>query len=352
MDRPAKSCPDCDSPDLDRRRFLRTATAAAAAAGLPLWATPKLVADPPTPTSAAETAVKALFDTLTDAQRKEICFDWNYLDKKGRGLLRTHVSNNWQVTPQHIKSDFYTAKQQGIIHDIFKGLVNPEWYAKFLKQLKDDTGGKPWGADQSIALFGKPGDGKFECVLTGRHMTLRADGNTEEHVAFGGPIFYGHAAQGFNEKADHPGNVFWPQAQLANNVYKLLDESQQKSALVSESPHEAEVQFQGEKGQFPGLPITKLTSDVQKELQKVLAALIEPFRAEDRDEAIVCLKKQGGLEKCSLAFYKDQDIGNDGVWDNWRIEGPSFVWYFRGSPHVHVWVNVADDAGVKLNAKG
>jgi len=44
------------------------------------------------------------------------------------------------------------------------------------------------------------------------------------------------------------------------------------------------------------------------------------------------------------------DIGNDKVWDNWRLEGPSFVWYYRGAPHVHVWVNVADDPSVKLNA--
>lgn len=47
-------------------------------------------------------------------------------------------------------------------------------------------------------------------MLTGRHMTVRCDGNSAEHVAFGGPIFYGHAASGFNEKPDHPGNVFWP----------------------------------------------------------------------------------------------------------------------------------------------
>ena len=44
-------------------------------------------------------------------------------------------------------------------------------------------------------------------------------------------------------------------------------------------------------------------------------------------------------------------MGDDGVWDNWRIEGPSFVWHYRGAPHVHVWVNVADDPSVKLNAK-
>jgi hypothetical protein len=34
------------------------------------------------------------------------------------------------------------------------------------------------------------------------------------------------------------------------------------------------------------------------------------------------------------------------------LEGPSFVWYFRGSPHVHVWVNVADNSAIKLNARG
>src|SRR5262245_8727167 len=184
-------CPDC-AGDLGftRRDFLRTAgvtAAAAAAGGVPLWASPKAQAAP-TPKSAAETAVKGLYDSLTEKQRKEVCFDWDYVDAKNkRGLLRTHVSNNWQITPYHIRGDFYTLKQQDIIHDIFKGLINPEWYGKFLRQLKDDTGGKLWGSEQAIALFGKPGDeGKFEFVMTGRHMTLRADGNTESHVAFGG----------------------------------------------------------------------------------------------------------------------------------------------------------------------
>ena len=81
-------------------------------------------------------------------------------------------------------------------------------------------------------------------------------------------------------------------------------------------------------------------------------SLVEPYRKEDQDEALACLKKQGGLDKCRLAFYKDGDLGDDGEWDNWRLEGPSFVWYFRGTPHVHVWVNVADDPSVPLNAKG
>ena len=56
------------------------------------------------------------------------------------------------------------------------------------------------------------------------------------------------------------------------------------------------------------------------------------------------------LDRCCLAFYRDGDIGDDKTWDCWRLEGPSFVWYFRGSPHVHVWANVAADSSVKTNA--
>lgn len=350
-----RSCPDCApdalSKEMSRRQFFAS-TAALGAAGI-VAATAKPVLATPTKTSAAETAVKALYDTLTPNQRKDICFDWDYRDPN-RGILRTFVSNNWQITkPTITGGEFYTKKQQGIIHDIFKGLINPEWYDRFLKQLKDDSGGKAWGETQSIAIFGEPGTDKFELVLTGRHQTLRCDGNTQDHVAFGGPIFYGHAAQGFNEKPNHPGNVFWPQAQAANKLYQMLDPKQQKQALHDESPAESAVAFKGEKvASSTGLAIREMSSDQKAEMQKVLMKLVEPFRADDQTEALTHLKKQGGLDACVLTFYADEDIGDDKVWDNWRLEGPSFVWYFRGSPHVHVWVNIADSPTVKTNSKG
>jgi len=356
METKRRVCPVCDGEEdirVDRRDFLTTvgsAAAAVAVAGVPLWAVPQAHAAP-SPSSPAETSVKVLFDSLTDAQRKVICFDWDYQDAK-RGLLRTHVSNNWQITKPQIRSSFYTRDQQTIIHDIFKGIINPEWYTRFLKQLRDDTSGKEWGVAQSIAIFGKPGGDKFEFVLTGRHMTIRADGHSENHVAFGGPIFYGHAASGFNEKPGHPGNVFWEQGRKANLVYQMLDGKQQKKALVENRPDESAVEFHGKAGGFPGIPVTELSADQKAELQRVLLCLVEPYRKEDQDEALQCLQRQGGLDQCSLAFYKDGDIGNDGEWDNWRLEGPAFVWYFRGEPHVHVWVNVADDPTIKLNAKG
>jgi hypothetical protein len=336
----------------DRRQFLKSAAAAAAATSFPLFATAKDTPAGPTAKSAAETAVKALYDSLTDKQKKDVCFAWDH-QEKDRGLLRTFVSNNWQITKHTLNSEFFTKEQRGIVGDIFKGLVNPDWHKRFVQQLVEDNGGKEFGTAQSIAIFGEPGGEKFEFVMTGRHQTIRADGNTEKHVAFGGPIFYGHAGKNFNEDKGHPGNVFWPQAVAANKVYTMLDEKQRKAALAKDSPKESAVQFRGEKvTEQPGLLISELTGDVRKEIQKVLEALIEPFRTEDRDECVAVLKAQGGLDKCKLTFFADEDIGFDDVWDNWRIEGPSFVWYFRGCPHVHVWVNVADDAGVKLNARG
>jgi hypothetical protein len=268
----------------------------------------------------------------------------------GRGLLRTRISNNWQITNKHIASSFYTKDQQELVRAIFEGIYNPEWIPQIDKQLKDDTEGRPWGNEQAIAIFGKPGDDKFEFVMTGRHLTIRCDGNSTEHMAFGGPIFYGHAASGFNEKVGHPGNVFWPQAVEANKVFEVLDGKQRKQALITRRPNEAAVSFRGADGKFPGAPVSDFTADQKEQVENVLIKLLEPYRKADQDEVRACLKAQGGIEKCSLAFYQEGDIGDDGQWDNWRLEGPSFVWYFRGEPHVHVWVNIASDPSPKLNA--
>jgi hypothetical protein len=136
-------------------------------------------------------------------------------------------------------------------------------------------------------------------------MTIRADGNTEAHVAFGGPIFYGHAASGFNEKPGHPGNVFWEQGRRANLVYQMLSGKQREAALVTgQRPHEDAVAFQGASGRFPGVPVTELSHDQKAELQKVLLALVEPYRKEDQEEALECLRKQGGLDKCSRTVVR------------------------------------------------
>lgn len=330
-----------------RREFLKATGALTVVAGIPLipsasaWTAAE---NEPTP----ESLVEELFVTLTEKQRKEVCFDWNYVDKR-RGLLRTRIENNWKITRPSIKSDFFTAQQQRLMQKIFLGMTNLDWHERWDKQLLDDVGG--FGNRQSIAIFGKPGTKQFEFVLASRHMTLRCDGNSAEHVAFGGPILYAHEGEGLYEKPAHPGNVFWHQALAANKLYEMFDGRQRKQALVTTGmPSEELVGFRGPKGKFDGLAVSEFSADQKSHLQDVLKLLLEPFRRSDQDEVVRCLDVQGGLDACNLAFYKEGDLGKDGIWDNWRLEGPSFVWYFRGKPHVHVWVNVADRPVGKLNS--
>lgn len=332
----------------DRRQFLKqSAASVAAVSGLSATTLADDAASNKPHPSSSETLVKVLYESLTPNQKSKICHDWNHVDPK-RGLLRTRVSANWQINNQELNGEFYTDEQRDIVRKIFEGIIDPQWHSNFDKQLEDDCGG--FGEEQSLAIFGRPGEGKFEFVLTGRHMTLRCDGNSTDHVAFGGPIFYGHAPTGGDEEADHEGNVFWQQAVEANKVYEMLDGKQRSQAEVARTPGENRVAFQGKDGKYHGIPLTDLASDQKEQMQKVLSKLVEPFCKSDRDEALECLKAQGGLDACYLAFYTDHDLGKDRVWDNWRVEGPSFVWHFRGAPHVHVWVNVADDPSVKLNA--
>ena len=73
MEAKNRVCPGCDGENdfnLDRRAFLKTVgvTAAAAAGGLPLFATPKVQAAP-TRNSPAETAVKVRGDFYTKEQQ-------------------------------------------------------------------------------------------------------------------------------------------------------------------------------------------------------------------------------------------------------------------------------------------
>jgi Protein of unknown function (DUF3500)/TAT (twin-arginine translocation) pathway signal sequence len=327
-------CPDCAGSS--RRDFLKSTIGAAAAttlAGIPIIGRAAEAAAKPK----SETLVATLYKSLTAPQRKALCFPWD-------NVLRTEVDANWHVTDQHIGS-FLDADQQQMVREIFLGLHSPEYAEKVMKQVEDDSGRAGFG-DSSIALFGEPGSGKFEFVLTGRHCTRRCDGDSTEGAAFGGPIFYGHAAQGFNEKPHHPGNAYWFQAVRANEVFQMLDGKQRTLALRNKGRMEQgteTVRLSGKTEGLPGIPLRELSQDQRGHVRKVMADLLAPFRKEDADEALKYIEA-AGLENLHMAFYKDQDIGNDGVWDVWQIEGPNMIWYFRGEPHVHVWVNVKANA--------
>src|SRR5690606_3620708 len=126
------NCPEC-APSVSRREFLQTA--GAATAGLGFLASPLAGAfAAPTTSSTAETLVQKFHESLTPAQRSQICFPFNHPS-------RNKINPNWQVTKPAIHEDFYTPAQRGMIEEIFKGVTSKEGHARFLEQMEYDDGG-------------------------------------------------------------------------------------------------------------------------------------------------------------------------------------------------------------------
>ncbi len=325
-----------DDSRLDRRTFIKdTACGVAAAAAVSAFHSGALAR-----TSAAalksETLVAQLYQSLSREQRNSIVFPFDH-------PLRSKVDNNWQITKQRVS--MFNADQQGLIREIFLNLHSPEYAQPVLKQVEHDAGRRGFGGC-SVALFGEPGTGRFEFVLTGRHCTRRCDGDSVEGAAFGGPIFYGHAAQGFREKPHHPGNAYWYQAQRANQVFGMLDSRQRDLALLGTARQERgteTVKLTGRSVGLPGIPLTEMSLDQRGLVRRVLGDVLAPFRKEDVDESLR-LVERSGIENLHMAFYRNHDVGGDGIWDVWQIEGPAMILYFRGDPHVHAWLHIRDQA--------
>jgi len=323
---PKVECPDCED-NVSRRDFVRKVTGLAVAGSLAPLVSGRRAVAAPTPSSTAETAVKRFYDSLSDTQRKEICFPWDH-------KLRHNISANWPITKAKI--DDYKPEQQAILDEIFKGVTSPDGYERFQRQMDDDSGGF---SEYHVAVFGTPGSGKFQWEMTGRHLTIRADGDSVENAAFGGPIVYGHGAG--DSKKGLPGNVFYYQTLKANEVFNALDGKQREAILLKKAPKETDVLVQGNSGKFSGLAVRDLSHDQKELVQSVLKVILAPYRDEDVAEALDLQKQGGGLDAMHMAFYESEDVGDDKIWDVWRIESPSLVCHFRGAPHVHAYINVA-----------
>ncbi|MFT5131244.1 MAG: hypothetical protein ACI8W8_004880, partial [Rhodothermales bacterium] len=208
------------------------------------------------------------------------------------------------------------------------------------RQVEEDNADDGGLGSCAIAIFGEPGSGKFEFVLTGRHITRRCDGDSVEGAAFGGPIFYGHAPK-FREKPDHPGNVYWFQGKRANVLFQALGGKQREVALVEGAPREQSTKTVALGGERRGISAADLSGDQKQLARAVMTDLLAPFREVDAAEAMRHIEGRG-FDTLNFSYFGDEgkDIGKDGVWDVWMVEGPAMRWYFRGWPHVHTWVHI------------
>jgi len=347
------NCPECageldlSTPDLglelDRRNFIRvlggtTAVLAGAtltSVSMPTTARGAAAPAAPAKPKPAEDLIRELFSGLSDAQKKRVIRPWDH-GPKGRPVrLGMYNSPIERVTINSV----YTPAQQELLDRIVKSMCSgDDGYRRISRGGKWDNSGafNRCGA----LIFGNPaGKDKFSFVFSGHHLTIRADGNSEEGAAFGGPMYYGHSPHGYSR-----GNLFFYQTRSVMSLHAALNGAQRDKAVVKRgNPGEGpkSITFKARAEDRPGIRTQDLTKDQRKLMQQVMRDVLSPYRKEDVDNVMAIVAKNGGRDKIQMAFYPDGRVDDKEPWHFWRLEGPGFVWNYRVLPHVHCYVNMS-----------
>lgn len=294
------------------------------------------------PKSKSDSLATQLYKSLSDEQKAKVCLPVDH-------PKRHFISNWWYVHPEHRIPATFTREQQELIRTIFDGMHSPEHREAVNTQVLLDQYGEAKNAP-SAGFFGTPADDRFEFIFTGHHVTRRCLARSEKGLGFGGaPVFYGHyphpeknGRENFNEVKEHPGNPYWYQGKLFNKFVQALDGRQRAMGLVTAEPRgeqpEAVVQIATEKR---GLPCGELSGDQKRLFLETMRGMMGMFREDDVRATMETIRKRDLISQVRVSWFGGQyDIGSDGVWDTWQIEGPGMVWYFRGVPHIHCYLQV------------
>ncbi len=342
---PKPYCPECEEPEaLDRRGFMLN-TASLLAAGTVAGSASPLLAQaqgraqaPAQPRQAkpAEAMIQELYNGMTQDQRRTLVLPWDHRQGNNQYLTRQRMFN--APILNHRIGEHYTQPQQELIERILRSISSGD--DGFQKMTRGGT----YDGSRSLQgcgahIFGDPAGGRqYAWVFSGHHLTVRCDGNSEPDAAFGGPMYYGHSPDGYSQR-----NIFYYQTRSVLNVFDALNEQQRRRAVVVGTPgeHEPSVQFRRRGEAHPGISSADLTADQRQLIETVMRDVLSPYRREDADEVMALVRRNGGLERIHLAFYRDRDATDNNRWHFWRLEGPGFVWNYRVLPHVHTYVNIA-----------
>jgi hypothetical protein len=330
------SCPECETPSLGRRDFIRVVGATAAAAAIGLTPLQKARAARAEKQAQAESLVFELFKTLDSDKKKVVTRPWDHKPTAMDKVPGRLATGNGAAGGLTINKN-YDKKQIELLDKIFRAISNGE---TGYKQLSRDGRFDNSGDFENISaiIYGEPAEGKkFSLVFTGHHLTVRCDGNSEEATAFGGPLYYGHSPSGYATN-----NVFNRQTKAATELLSALDGEAKKVAVKPGTwkDEHGGIPVPKKDSKIPGLCFKDMSKDQKSLTEKLMKELVSPYRKEDGDEVMELIKASGGMEKLSMAFYQDGKADAEHPWTYWRLEGPGFVWSFRALEHIHTFVHV------------
>jgi uncharacterized protein DUF3500/5'-nucleotidase-like protein len=294
---------------------------------------------PPAPSRRLEPVdelARRLYDSLDDEQRDEACVGY------GHPLRQYHNRGVWGGG-RAVFSGF-NRRQRQIVTDLFHAGLSEEGRVRVPHEYYTRWSGVH---SMRILICGDPGPGPYQIVLTGAHLNLRLGGRSREGAAFGGPQVYGD--QRGNAVVGLPGNLYRDQFLGAQRLLRSLDEGRRKVAILPAAPVQTTIELQGRRGSLPGLPVAELRPEGKELVRDLVDRVLSIYPAADAAYARECLAANGGTGALFVSYYGHDEDGDIPEAQVFRLEGPAAVFYFRGHPHVHAFVNVAMDGDAPLS---
>jgi uncharacterized protein DUF3500 len=322
---------------MNRRTALKLGASLGVLAGTGLYGGYRLL--PPGRSRTLESVdalARRFFAGLDAEQRAETCVGYDH------PLRQYHNRGVWGGGRSILLG--FNREQRSILTDLLYAGLSPEG-----RERVPDEYFARWSGVHSmrVLICGDPTAPPYQIILTGPHLNLRLGGKSREGAAFGGPQVYGD--QRGNEEVGLPGNLYRDQFLLGQRLLRSLDAGRRKVALLAEAPVQTQIELQGRNGWFPGISVRELPPESKDLARELVERIFSTYPADDVIYARECLEANGGLDSLFLSYYQHGEDGEIPEGQVFRLEGPSSVFYFRGYPHVHAFLNVAMDGDAPLS---
>lgn len=318
---------------MKRREFLKSATIlGAATASASCLSTPDSGV-----LRAVPELLKLLVGSFDDTLKRDVVVDYDH-------PLRQYHNRGVSLGGARLGLGSFSWEQLKLVNELFYAGLSEAGRSILPRQffLK-------WRGIRTLRLLiaGDPSSPHCQAILSGPHLNMRIGGKSREGIPFGGPMVYGD--QRGNNSQGLPGNIYRYQFETAHRLLKSLTPEQRSAAILATAPVQTQIGLQGDSGDFEGVSIAGL-SDASKEIAKALVDdILDVYRTVDANDARDCLASNGGIDALRLAYYREGEVGGSGQYQMFRLEGPAAVFYFRGYPHVHAFINVGNDPAKPLS---
>jgi hypothetical protein len=283
-----------------------------------------------------DTLARQLYTSLDSDQRADTCVGYDH------PMRQYHNRGVWGGGRSILLG--FNRKQRQILTDLLYSGLSPEGRERIPHEYFTRW---PGVHSMRVLICGDPTTPPYQIILTGAHLNLRLGGKSREGAAFGGPQVYGD--QNGNNRVGLPGNLYRDQFLTAQHLLRSLDDGRKKQALVAEAPVQTQIELQGRSGSFPGLPVADLPPEGKALARELVQRICSTYAPDDVAYARECLGANGGTDALFLSYYQHGEDGDIPEAQVFRLEGPAAVFYFRGHPHLHAFLNVAMDGDAPLS---